>query len=78
MTDLEIARAIRAEITKAEAALAAIDALATDDFRSRQSPDLTAKAEAAHKRASKALTALHRTLDRASKGNDVIAPQFGK
>lgn len=78
MTDAEIARAMKAEILKAETALARVSELATDDFRARQDADLRAKAEAAHKRATKSLTALHGALTRAGKKNDDIVAEVGK
>lgn len=78
MTDLETARAIKAEITKAECALAMADHLASEAFRTRIDPALLSKAETAHKRATKAVHALHKALERGIKPDGEIAPQFGK
>ena len=75
---VETARLIRAEIMAAETALAKADALATAEFRALVQPDDLAKVEAAHNRATKALTALHRAAGRAKFRPDVIMPRFGK
>lgn len=75
MTKDEIARAIRAETIKAEAALAEIDRLATDEFRAGLDQPLAAKAIAAHGRAVKAVGAMHRAMDKAGKASGV---KFGK
>jgi hypothetical protein len=78
MTDLDTIRAIRAEIIKAECALAQADALATETLRTRIAPELLEKAETAHRRATKAVNTLHRALEKAVKTNGDITPQFGK
>lgn len=78
MNPVEISRAIRAEITAAEAALAKADALATAEFRALVDPADLAKVETAHARATKAVGAMHKALDRASKATGGITPQFGK
>jgi hypothetical protein len=78
MNITDIARAIRAEITAAEAALAKADALATAEFRALIEPADLAKVEAAHARAVKAVNALHRAAAKAKPRGDVILPQFGK
>ena len=78
MTLQETARAIRAELTKAEAAMAAIDALATDEVRSVVDKDALAKVEAAHARSVKAVGALHRALDKATGASGGVMPKFGK
>lgn len=77
MTLDETARAIRAEITKAEAALAQVDALATNDFRSTLDPAKLAKAEAALVRATKATNALHRAALAAVKSSGDVTVQSG-
>lgn len=71
------ARAIRAEITKAEAALAQVDALATDEFRGGLDPDRRAKAEAALARAVKAVNAAHKAMLAAGKSSGDITVQSG-
>ena len=78
MNITDTARAIRAEITAAEAALAKADCLATAEFRAMIEPADLAKVEAAHMRATKAVNALHRAAARAKPRPDVILPRFGK
>ena len=78
MNPTETARAIRAEIMAAETALAKADALATAEFRALVAPDDLVKVEAAHSRAARALTALHRVAGKAKFRPDVILPRFGK
>lgn len=77
MSNVEIARAVRAEITKAEAALAKADALATAEFRATMDPDKMAKAEAAMARATKALTMLHRAATAAVKSSGDVTVLSG-
>ena len=78
MNTADIARAIRAEITAAEAALARADALATAEFRALIEPADLAKVETAYNRASKAVGAFHRAVARAKTRGDVALPFLGK
>jgi len=74
MSNEELARLIRAEIIKAESALANIDALASTDFRATLNAAALARGEAALARAIKAAAVLHKTAFTASGG---IQPKFG-
>jgi len=77
MTNGERARAIRAEITKAEASLAQVDALATDEFRDGLDADRRAKAETALARAVKAVNAAHNAMLAAGKSSGDVTVQSG-
>lgn len=74
-TNADIARQIGAAMNEAEAALARIDALATEAFRACLDPDQRAKAEAQLKRARKAAGGLHRALAKAAKGSGDVTVQ---
>lgn len=77
MTNGERARAIRSEITKAEAALAHVDALATDEFRDSLDVAKRAKAEGALARAIKTVNAAHKAMLAAGKSSGDVTVQSG-
>ena len=71
-------RIATAKINEAEAALAAANAAITDDIRALVSPGEREALEAGYERAFRAVTSLHKRLDKAIKGADVIMPRTGK
>jgi len=71
-------RIATAKLNEAEAALTAANAAITDDIRALVSEGERKALEAAYERAFRAVTVLHKRLDRAIKNADVIMPRTGK
>jgi len=78
MTIQEQVRTVRAKITEAEAALAAADAVASQELRDMIEPADLARVETALARAIKATNALHRAAGKAKARDGVVMPKIGK